>query len=133
MSSQQPHQAATKSDINDLQREIQQFSAARDWKQFHDPKNLAMAIGVEVGELMEHFRWTSSDQARRALDDPKVREAVEHELADVMILVLEFASETDIDIPSVVRRKLAINASRYPVERSKGSALKYDRLAEPRE
>jgi hypothetical protein len=82
---------------------------------------------------MEYSRWTPSDQARRVLDDPKLREAVEYELADVMILLLEFAFETDIDIPSVVRRKLAINASRYPVENAKGRVLIHDRLDEERE
>jgi|LauGreDrversion4_2_1035121.scaffolds.fasta_scaffold00767_2 NTP pyrophosphatase (non-canonical NTP hydrolase) len=131
MESQNPEYKVTGSDISDLQFEIQQFSAARDWKQFHDPKNLAMAIAVEVGELMEHFRWSSNHQSRNILVDPTAREAVEHELADVMILLLEFASETEIDIATVVRRKLAINASRYPVDKAKGSALKYDRLNKP--
>jgi len=115
-------------DIQDLQFEIQQFTAARDWKQFHDPKNLAMAIAVEVGELMEHFRWSSTDQSRGILQDPATREAVEHELADVMILLLEFATETGIDVPAAIRRKLAINEARYPVDKARGSALKYDRL-----
>ncbi len=120
--------AGSISDIAALQSKILAFARERDWLQFHDPKNLSMAVAVEAGELMEHFRWIRSDESRAVLDDARTREAVSHEVADVMILLLEFAANAGIDIPRAVDAKMAINAQRYPVERSRGRADKYDRL-----
>ena len=116
------------SDIAALQEKILAFAAEREWQQFHDPKNLAMAVAVEAGELMDHFRWVRSDDAHRALDDTKTRAGVEEEAADVMILLLEFAAVAKIDLKAAVERKLARNAERYPVALSKGKATKHDRL-----
>jgi NTP pyrophosphatase (non-canonical NTP hydrolase) len=116
------------SDIAALQEKILAFAAEREWQQFHDPKNLAMAVAVEAGELMDHFRWVRSDDAHRALDDTKTRAGVEEEAADVMILLLEFAAVAKIDLKAAVERKLAKNAERYPVALSKGKATKHDRL-----
>jgi NTP pyrophosphatase (non-canonical NTP hydrolase) len=116
------------SDIARLQEKILAFTAERDWQQFHDPKNLAMAVAVEAGELMDHFRWVPNADAHRALDDAKTRAGVEEEAADVMILLLEFAAVARIDIAAAVERKLAKNAARYPVELSRGNATKHDRL-----
>ena len=118
------------SDLAALQRKILRFAAARDWQQFHDPKNLAMALGVEVGELMEHFRWLRSGEALAALSDPRTRSEVEDEIADVTILLLEFASVCGIDIIAAADRKLARNEERYPVTLSRGSAKKHTRLGE---
>jgi NTP pyrophosphatase (non-canonical NTP hydrolase) len=120
--------AGSTSDIAALQSKILAFARERDWLQFHDPKNLSMAVAVEAGELMEHFRWVRSDEALAVLKDAKTREAVAHEVADVAILLLEFAANAGIDIPRAVDAKMAINAQRYPVERSRGRADKYDRL-----
>jgi NTP pyrophosphatase (non-canonical NTP hydrolase) len=117
------------SDIARLQEQILAFAAEREWQQFHDPKNLAMAVAVEAGELMDHFRWVRNDDAHRALDDARTRAGVEEEAADVMILLLEFAAVAKIDIKAAVERKLARNAERYPVALSKGNATKHDRLA----
>jgi NTP pyrophosphatase (non-canonical NTP hydrolase) len=111
-----------------LQAAIRQFAEDRDWRKFHDPKNLAMAIAVEAGELMEHFRWLRNEQSWDALKDAKTREEIEQEFADVMILLLEFASEATIDVRAAVERKMMINAARYPVEKSRGSCVKHDRL-----
>ena len=119
-----------KSDISRLQDAITRFAAERNWHQFHDPKNLAMAIAVEAGELMDHFRWTRNDDALRSLDDLRTRAEVEAEAADVMILLLEFATVCGIDIAAAVERKMARNAERYPVDLSYGRAVKHDRLAE---
>jgi len=116
------------SDIARLQEQILAFAAEREWQQFHDPKNLAMAVAVEAGELMDHFRWVRNDDAHRALDDARTRAGVEEEAADVMILLLEFAAVAKIDIAAAVERKLAKNSERYPVELSKGNATKHDRL-----
>jgi NTP pyrophosphatase (non-canonical NTP hydrolase) len=124
----QTESAATRSDIAALQEKILAFAAERDWQQFHDPKNLAMAVAVEAGELMDHFRWVPNAESLRVLDDTKTRAGVEEEAADVMILLLEFAAVTKIDIKAAVEKKLARNAERYPVALSKGNATKHDRL-----
>jgi len=116
------------SEIARLQRLILDFAAERDWQQFLDPKNLSMAVAVEAGELMDHFRWVPNDRALQALDDPRTRAGVEEEVADVAILLLEFASVCGIDVAQAVERKLARNAERYPVELSRGRADKHDRL-----
>jgi len=116
------------SDIARLQEQILAFAAEREWQQFHDPKNLAMAVAVEAGELMDHFRWVRNDDAHRALDDARTRAGVEEEAADVMILLLEFAAVAKIDIKAAVEKKLARNAERYPVALSKGNSTKHDRL-----
>jgi NTP pyrophosphatase (non-canonical NTP hydrolase) len=126
-----PGTPAPTHDLRVLQAAVARFTAERDWAQFHDPKSLAMAIGVEAGELMEHFRWVATDAARGAMDDPRTRREVGEELADVVILALEFASVTGLDLGEEVLRKLAKNAARYPVELSRGVATKYDRLAKP--
>jgi len=119
-----------KSDISRLQDAITRFAAERDWHQFHDPKNLSMAIAVEAGELMDHFRWVRNDDALKVFDDPRARAEVESEAADVMILLLEFATVCGIDIAAAVERKMARNAERYPIDLSKGRAVKHDRLRE---
>ena len=118
------------SDIAALQRKILAFAAEREWGQFHDPKNLAMAVAVEAGELMDHFRWVRNEASRALLDDARTRTEVEEEVADVMILLLEFAAVTGIDVAKAVERKLEINARRYPVERSKGRSEKSGRWPE---
>ena len=123
-----PESAATRSDIAELQETILAFAAERDWQQFHDPKNLAMAVAVEAGELMDHFRWVPNAESHCVLDDATTRAGVEEEAADVMILLLEFAAVAKIDLKSSVERKLAKNAERYPVALSKGKATKHDRL-----
>ena len=127
----QPDSEAPRSDIAALQAKILAFAAEREWQQFHDPKNLAMAVAVEAGELMDHFRWVPNAESRRALDDATTRAGVEEETADVMILLLEFAAVAKIDLKAAVERKLARNAERYPVALSKGKATKHDRLGSP--
>jgi len=127
-SSREPSSPA--SDIARLQQAILRFAAEREWQQFHDPKNLAMAVAVEAGELMDHFRWVPNDRALAALDDARTRAGVEDEAADVMILLLEFASVCGIDIARAVERKLERNAGRYPVELARGRGVKWDRLGE---
>ena len=113
------------SDIARLQSAILAFAAERDWQQFHDPKNLAMAVAVEAGELMDHFRWVKNDESLQTLVDARTRADVEDEVA---ILLFEFAAVCGIDIAQVIERKLARNAVRYPIALAKGRALKHDRL-----
>jgi len=101
------------------------FRRDRAWQQFHSPLNLAVAISVEAGELLEQFQWALPGERRPR---PDQRIAVEHEVADLVILLSYLASDLGIDIESAVKNKLAINEQRYPVDKARGSAKKYDEL-----
>jgi dCTP diphosphatase len=114
--------------ISTLLAEIRRFVAEREWGQYHTPKNLAAAVSVEAGELLGHFRWLSPEESNAILADPAKRHAIESEIADVLILALEMADVCGVDPAAAIRAKLAVNASRYPVERSKGRHAKYDEL-----
>ncbi len=116
----------TLQDIKDL---IAAFTAERDWQQFHCPKNVAMALASEAGELLAHFRWTVPGEDAALLADSQSLCEVRHELADVLLLLAEFANVAGIDMAEAVREKMEINSQRYPVEKSWGTARKYDRLA----
>jgi NTP pyrophosphatase (non-canonical NTP hydrolase) len=101
------------SEINDLKSEIRAFADARDWEQFHTPKNLSMAIAGEAGELVAEFQWLTADQSMRSnMSDEKLRD-VELEIADVAIYLIRLADVLGVDISEVVRKKLAINESRF--------------------
>ena len=108
------------SDLADLQNEALAFRDARDWAQFHNAKDLAAGLSIEASELLECFLWKDAKSA----DPAKIRE----ELADVLVYALLLAHEAKIDIPAAVRAKLALNALKYPVEKAKGRADKYDKL-----
>lgn len=112
------------SDLADLTARIRAFRDARNWLQFHSPKNLAGSIVIEAAELLECFQWIDSLQSSQ-IDDKKKAE-IASEIADVAIYLFELADNLDIDMPSAVRDKLLLNASRYPVEKAKGSSAKYD-------
>lgn len=105
-----------------LRDKLREFAAARDWAQFHSPKNLSMALMVEVAELMEHFQWLTEDQsaALPAMD----KQAVSEELADVLLYLVQIADKLDVDLLSAALRKLDKNALKYPVEQARGSAKK---------
>jgi len=109
-----------------IQQRAKSFADARDWGQFHSPKNLAMAMAGEIGELIEHFQWLTEEQSRQ-LDD-QAREAVALEMADVLIYLLRMGDELGIDVLDAAERKIEANELRYPVDKAKGSALKYDKL-----
>jgi dCTP diphosphatase len=109
--------------LTDLTTQVRQFADARDWQQFHSPKNLASALIVEAAELLEHFQWLTAAESE-ALDAAK-RADVELEMADVLIYLVRLADRLDINLIDAAAKKLAINAQKYPVERSKGSNKKY--------
>lgn len=111
--------------LGELATDLQAFARARDWEQFHAPKNLAMSLAIEAAEVMEHFQW---DAATHAQPDDGTREAIALELADVTIYLLRLATVLDIDLVRAVRDKMAINETRYPVEKSRGRSAKYDEL-----
>jgi NTP pyrophosphatase (non-canonical NTP hydrolase) len=110
--------------LRELQRRLAEFAAARDWQQFHSPKNLAMALSVEVGELVEEFQWLTEEQSR-SLDDER-RERVRLELADVFIYLLRLADGLGVDLLRAADDKIALNERKYPAERVRGDARKYD-------
>lgn len=118
------------SDLARIRDAVRAFVDERDWRQFHDPKNLAMAVASEAGELLAHFRWTPGERSLAALADPRTRAEVEDEVADVLLLLVEFADVCGIDLAEAAHRKLAVNARRYPVDKSRGRSVKYDRLDE---
>ena len=113
-------------DIAALTAAIQHFARERDWEQFNTPKNLACALTVEAGELLEHFQWLTDEQSRTM--PPDKLEAVAHECADVFIYLMNLAATLGIDLAEAAQRKLAINALKYPVDKARGSARKYTEL-----
>src|SRR5262245_58064255 len=100
--------------VADLKSAIRAFAAARAWEPYHSPKNLAMALASEVGELCEVFRWLTDLESRQAAQDAGLRERIADELADVTNIALLMSSHTGIDLSEAVRRKLAQNAIKYP-------------------
>ena len=104
--------------VADLVEAVRAFVAERHWERYHTPKNLAMSIAIEAAELMEHFQWLSLDEAVRAAQDPAVRPEIEDELADVLIYCLSLAATMGVDVSTIVQRKLAYNAVRFPVGKS---------------
>jgi dCTP diphosphatase len=109
-----------------LRARLDAFAAERDWDQFHNPKNLAMALAGEAGELVEHFQWLTFEEAANLA--PDVKDAVALECADVLLFLLRLADKLDIDVAAAADRKLELNARKYPVEKSRGKATKYDKL-----
>jgi len=115
--------------IQELKDLLRDFRDKRDWKQFHDPKNLAEAISIEAGELQELFLWKDKEKIIKALEeDIGFKEEVGEELADVMGFCLNFANVTDIDVSSIVKNKIIKADGKYPVEKAKGNATKYNKL-----
>jgi NTP pyrophosphatase (non-canonical NTP hydrolase) len=108
--------------LQELTHKLRDFAAARDWEQFHTPKNLAMAMIVEAAELVEHFQWLTPDQSR-GLDAAKL-DQVGQEIADVLIYLTRLADILGIDPVDAAARKMAINEAKYPVERARGNAVK---------
>jgi dCTP diphosphatase len=109
--------------IEKLQQRVRDFADARDWDQFHSPKNLSMALIVEAAELVEHFQWLSEEQSQ-SLPKAKLAE-VELELADIFIYLIRLADKLGIDLLSVAEKKLSLNAEKYPADTVRGSAKKY--------
>ncbi|MEO5862283.1 MAG: nucleotide pyrophosphohydrolase [Burkholderiales bacterium] len=112
--------------LDALRSQLARFAGERDWDQFHNPKNLAMALIAEAGELVEHFQWLSPQQADNLSAESK-RE-VELEIADVLLFLLRLADKLDIDPIVAAEKKMALNAEKYPIAKSKGKATKYDKL-----
>lgn len=117
-----------KDTIQELIEEVKAFCEARDWDQFHGPKDLAIGVITEASELLEHFRFQSDEQSLELLKDPHVREEIEDELADVLFFVLRFSQRFDVDLEKALIRKLEKSERKYPVEKAKGKNTKYTKL-----
>lgn len=110
----------------ELLAQLLAFRNERDWQQFHTPKNLSAALCIEAAELLEKFQWAKDSELADLVE--REREAIEHEVADVAIFLSYFCHDLNISLSDVVRRKLELNRSKYPMDKSRGTATKYDRL-----
>ncbi|MGB5766871.1 MAG: nucleotide pyrophosphohydrolase [Arenicellales bacterium] len=100
-------------DVDELQQRLREFADARDWEKYHSPKNLVMAMSVEMAELMEHFQWMTEQQSLNL--DTKTREKVALEMADVLIYLVRMADRCGVDLDHAVEKKLVLNGQKYPV------------------
>lgn len=114
------------SDIKELIEKIKKFRDERDWMQFHDPKSMAASIIIEAAELLEHFQWKSKEEIDQYIKEHK--EEIGEEIADVALYLFELADNLGLDLKQVMEDKLKKNAKKYPVEKAKGSAKKYNEL-----
>jgi NTP pyrophosphatase (non-canonical NTP hydrolase) len=114
------------SDLQDLQNKIVAFRDDRNWKQFHNPKDLAISLSLEASELLEHFQWKTADEVQKHLEQNK--DDVADELADVLYWVLLIANDLNIDVVAASQRKMDKNNKKYPIEKSKGNHKKYTEL-----
>ena len=112
----------------ELKRLIQEFVDERDWGKYHNSKDIAIAINVEAGELLELFEWVREDEIQGLLEDPDKRRRLGEEMADVLILCLNLAAANGFDVAETVGRKLAMNRAKYPVDLVRGNYRKYTEL-----
>jgi len=115
-------------DMDELAAAVRAFRDARDWRQFHNPKDLALSVSLEAAELLEHFQWKDAAEVQAYAGEPENRTEMAHEMADILILLLSLADVLDVDLHAATLAKLALNEQRYPVEQARGRATKYDRL-----
>lgn len=109
-----------------IKLKLREFAKERDWDQFHSPKNFSMAMIVECAELVEHFQWLSDEQSKRL--PAETLDEVSLEMADIMIYLIRLADKLDVNLLESVDRKIELNALKYPVEKAKGLATKYNKL-----
>ena len=114
--------------LDDLKQLVTEFRDLRDWKQFHNPKDLASAISIESAELLENFLWKDQAEVDAVVSDSVKMEKIRDELADILIFCLSLAESTGIDLSTAIQEKLEKNAAKYPVEKARGSAKKYTEL-----
>ena len=110
-------------DIAAITSKLRRFANERDWNQYHSPKNLAMALTVEAGELLEIFQWLTENQSREP--SQQQMEQIRHEVADVMLYLIRLSDVLDINLDKALADKMALNEQRYPADKVKGSARKY--------
>jgi len=114
------------SNLKDLENKILAFRDERDWEQFHTPKNLAISLSLEASEVLEHFQWKTDEEVKEYIKTHK--EEIGDELGDVFNYLLLLAHATDIDIIEAAENKIVKSAQKYPIDKAKGSAKKYNEL-----
>ncbi len=112
--------------LSDLTNRIIAFRDARDWKQFHNPKDMAISLSLEAAEVLEHFQWKNKEEIEKYIVEAK--DHIGEELADVLYWVLLMSNDLKIDISKALKNKLEKNESKYPVEKAKGKYTKYNQL-----
>lgn len=115
-------------DVEKVQQQLRDFARERDWEQFHTSKNLASALAVEAAELLENFQWLTDEQARLVSNDAERMRRIEEEIADVTLYLLRLADVLSLDLQNAIDRKLRINADKYPADKARGNAKKYNEL-----
>jgi dCTP diphosphatase len=117
-------------DIERITQRLREFAKVRDWEQFHTPKNLVMALSVECSELVEHFQWLDSEQAKNLQiensENENKREEIAEEVSDILFYLLRFSDVMNIDLQNAVDKKLEKNAKKYPAEKVRGNSKKYN-------
>ena len=116
----------TPKSLKDLQKAVVKFRDARDWKQFHNPKDMALSLVLEAAEVMEHFQWKNAEEMQKHLSEKNAE--VSEELADVLFYLLLMANDFNIDLVRAFESKLVKNAAKYPVAKAKGRHTKYTDL-----
>lgn len=112
--------------VEKIDLQVSKFIKERDWDQFHSVKNLSMALSVEASELAELFQWLKEKESNEVSSNVNLKAKLKDEIADVFVYLLQIAKKSDINIEEAVLDKIKKNAKKYPIEKAKGSALKYD-------
>jgi len=112
--------------LEDLKQQVKAFCDARDWDQFHDAKELAIALSIEASELLEHFRWKTKEEVKTKMSNPVKIEEVKDEMADILYFLLRIAQMNNIDLSEALEKKIEKNNQKYPVDKFKGSSKKYN-------
>jgi dCTP diphosphatase len=116
------------SNLDRIKERLRAFARERDWEQFHNPKNLAIAIACEAGELLEIFQWLSESDSQGIMNDAKKADQIREEIADILIYLIRLADILNLELEDAVTRKIDLNAAKYPTATSKGTARKYTEL-----
>jgi len=114
-------------DIKNIYKRLETFAKDRNWEQFHTPKNLTMALSVEVSELLEIFQWSNSGGLDE-IKDPKKRKEIEEEIADIYIYLIKISGKLNLDIEKIINKKIDKNEQKYPKDKAYGSSKKYKDL-----
>ena len=117
-----------KGDLEAATLALRRFAEERNWDQFHTPKNLAMALNVEAGELLEHFQWLTAEQSQNLPADQQAK--VAEEIADIQAYLIRIADKLGVDILAAVEQKMRQNAAKYPADKVRGDARKYNEYAD---
>ncbi len=112
--------------MENLIKELREFAKERDWDQYHSPKNLAIALSVEVAEILEHFQWLTQEETKNL--DTKLLSEINEEIGDVMLYLVRLADKLGIDPVAAAKAKIRKNAQKYPVDKVKGKHTKYNKL-----